>query len=155
MYIVKNVLNLDQYEFDTIEEAVNCVWKKLSKEEQKEIADNYLVYPDNKEHYSFGEYMVDHWKKYFSDYIDLIEENNDQFVMGVPSYAVCYLIYGESEGLNDEDVENIDQWIVSMEKARNGRHFDINPISGREEYFSNNPPFGLPCNVMDCWILYQ
>lgn len=155
MYIVKNVLNLDQYEFDTIEEAIDCVWKKLSKEEQKEIADNYLVYPDNKEHYSFGEYMVDHWKKYFSDYIDLIEENNDQFVMGVPSYAVCYLIYGESEGLNDEDIENIDQWIVSMEKVRNGRHFDISPINGREEYFSNNPPFGLPCNVMDCWILYQ
>lgn len=155
MYIVKNVLNLDQYEFDTIEEAVNCVWKKLSKEEQKEIADNYLVYPDNKEHYSFGEYMVDHWKKYFSDYIDLIEENNDQFVMGIPSYAVCYLIYGESEGLTDEDIQNIDQWVDKMEKANNGRSFDVNPISGCDEYFDSNPCFGLPCYVEDCWIIYH
>lgn len=115
MFFVKPY-DTDCYEFDTIEEAVNCVWKKLSKEEQKEIADNYLVYPDNKEYYSFGEYMVDHWEKYFSDYIDFVEENEDRFVMGVPSYAICYLIYGEPDGLNDEDIENIDQWIVSMEK---------------------------------------
>lgn len=153
MFFVKPY-DTDCYEFDTIEEAVNCVWKKLSKEEQKEIADNYLVYPDNKEYYSFGEYMVDHWEKYFSDYIDFVEENEDRFVMGIPSYAVCYLIYGESDGLTEDDIKNIDSWVEKMQNNNNGKCFDVSPISGRDEYFDPCPCFGLPCDSIDCWIIY-
>lgn len=144
------------YGFDTIEEAVNRVWKKLSKEEKQSIIDAYDQFdPEDNDHYFFEGWLTDNWEKYFSDCIDFVEENKDRFVMGVPSYAICYLIYGEPDGLNDEDIENIDKWVEKMKEQNGGRYFDINPVNGREEYFEPIPPFGLPCNVMDCWILYQ
>lgn len=143
----------NQYEFSYIEEAVDCAWNKLSEEEKQSIIDAYDRFdPEDTEHYFFDDWLTDNWQKYLSDYINEVVEDENNFVMGVPSYAVGYLVYGEADGLNSDDVENIDQWVERMRK--DGKRLEINPISGRDEYFSNNPPFGLPCNVLDCWVLY-
>lgn len=155
MYIVKNFPYEDPKEFDTIEEAIECVWHELSKEERQALRDTYDAFDsDNPEHYFFEEWLADYWKDVLSEYIDYIEETDDRFVMGIPSYAICYLIYGESDDLTCEDIENINRWVEKMQEQRNGRYFDISPVSGREEYFEPVPPFGLPCSVVDCWVFY-
>lgn len=143
----------DRYEFDTIEEAINCAWKKLSLDEQNAIIDDYDSFnPEDEEHYNFEDWLSDHWGKYLSDYIIEVQETEDHFVMGIPSYSICYLINGDSSGLSDEDIKNIDDWVDGMRKE--GKCMDISPISGRDEYFDDTPPFGLPCSSMDCWINY-
>ena len=147
--------NCDCYEFDEISDAVDSAWKKLDEDEQKEIIDAYNKFdPEDTEHYFFDDWLEDNWKIYLSDYISEVVEDENCFVMGIPSYAVCYLIYGESDNLSEEDIKNIDSWVEKMQNDNNGKSFDISPISGRDEYFNPCPCFGLPCNSLDCWIIY-
>ena len=145
----------DCYEFDEISDAVDSAWKKLDEDERKAIIDAYDKFdPEDKEHYFFDDWIEDNWKTYLSDYINEVVEDENCFVMGIPSYALCYLIYGESDNLSEEDIKNIDSWVEKMQNDNNGKSFDISPISGRGEYFDPVPCFGLPCESIDCWIIY-
>lgn len=143
----------DQYEFDTIEDAIDCAFEKLNQDEQNAIIDAYDEFdPEDTEHYYFENWLSENWGKYLSDYIVEVQENEDHFVMGVPSYAICYLVNDDPSGLSDDDIKNINNWVDSMKKE--GKCMDVSPISGRDEYFDSTPPFGLPCNSIDCWINY-
>ena len=155
MYFVKT--RYGDVEYESRCDAAGYAFDQLSEDEQRTIVDAYEEYaPDDiEDHYFFEDWLAENWKTYLSDYMNEVVEDENNFVMGIPSYAICYLYYGDTDNLTDEDIQNIDEWVEKMEKANNGRGFDVNAISGRDEYFDPNPCFGLPCNVEDCWIIYH
>lgn len=67
----------------------------------------------------------------------------------VPVYSLPYLINGDSDGLTDEDVAIIDQWCKRIKI--------ISPITdadgNADVYFTSDPAFGLPADVMDCVVI--
>ena len=155
MYFVKT--RYGDVEYESLFDAVGYAFDRLSENEQWAIVDAYEEYApdDSEDHYFFEEWLSENWETYLSDYMGEAVEDENCFVMGIPSYAICYLYYGDTDNLADEDIQNIDEWVEKMEKANNGRGFNVNPISGRDEHFDPNPCFGLPCDVEDCWIIYH
>ena len=68
----------------------------------------------------------------------------------LPEWAMCYVFNGDKEGLSDEEIKMIDDW---MEEKR---ILHISPPDDDEEsYFTSSPPFGLACNVYDCDVIYK
>ncbi len=64
----------------------------------------------------------------------------------VPTWALCYLINGDIEGLEFGEKEMIDDW-----KQRNGVLDVFCPDDAdSESYFTYYPPFGLACDVVEC-----
>lgn len=62
----------------------------------------------------------------------------------VPEWAICYLEYGEPSGLQDDEQEEIDEWLHS--NFANGfvcEYFwdDVNE-------FDTHPLFGKPCRTI-------
>ena len=66
----------------------------------------------------------------------------------IPSWALNYLINGDTNGLDDEEIAEIDNW---MEEAQ---IYDVCAPKG-EEYFCRYPAFGEPCGVYDCICFYR
>ena len=71
----------------------------------------------------------------------------------IPTWSLPYLINGDSTGLETDEINFIDKWvkdwgveIVSPLTDENNNYID--------SYFSSYPLFGLPCEVVDCDILY-
>ncbi len=69
----------------------------------------------------------------------------------IPTWALCYLINGDSTGLTDEDLAMIDKWYTDN-KVQN-----ITTASEQEgtthPYFSHYPAFGLASEVVDCIVM--
>jgi len=65
-------------------------------------------------------------------------------IYSVPDYAINYLVYGDTDNLTIEDIENIDNWLIAeqLEGAT------ISSISD-SSYFTHKPCFGLPCCCYD------
>lgn len=65
-------------------------------------------------------------------------------IYSVPDYAIAYLVYGDTDNLTVEDLENINNWLVAeqLEEAT------IAAISD-DSYFTFSPCFGLPCCCYD------
>lgn len=65
----------------------------------------------------------------------------------IPTWALDYLINGETEGVNEEEIQAIDQWWKEWKVDT------IYPLTDKEgnaqPYFSNNPMWGLPTEVED------
>lgn len=74
----------------------------------------------------------------------------------VPTYALPALINGDYSGLNQEDSENIDNWVERIRKNHSiTGAIDFNLVDGTyEAYFSHCPAFGLPCDVVKVNVLY-
>lgn len=73
-------------------------------------------------------------------------------IESVPVWALCYLINGDSSGLTKDEIALIDNIVrrQSVELVCTGiDEVDTTP------YFSNNPWFGLPGDVMDCTVVYR
>ena len=67
----------------------------------------------------------------------------------IPSYAVCYLEYGENGGdLSDDDEQAINEFIATDCAGFDCLVFDW---AGESE-FTHYPAFGLPCDVTECTI---
>lgn len=69
----------------------------------------------------------------------------------IPTWALCYLINGDSTSLTDEEVAMIDKWYADNK---------VQTISTASEdegncypYFSPSPCFGLPSEVIDCIVM--
>lgn len=74
-----------------------------------------------------------------------------EFTAKIPEYAVCYIEYADSSALNDEDIQNIDNWLESLREEG----FTSPTFSWGEHYgFTTCPEFGLPCDCVLCTI-YQ
>ncbi len=68
----------------------------------------------------------------------------------IPTYAVCYLEYGDAGGLLDSEIATIDQWLES----EFGDKWPLFNWRGESfQYFTNTPAFGLPCEVEDCEVV--
>ena len=80
---------------------------------------------------------------------------NQQQNASMPSYAMSYLINGDSSGLSFEDKVCIDKWYDSwLEYAESvGGGVVISP-TGEREFFTKYPEFGgLSCDCTECDIL--
>lgn len=65
-------------------------------------------------------------------------------IYSVPDYAIAYLVYGDTDNLTIEDIENIHNWLIAeqLEGAT------VTSISDNS-YFTHSPCFGLPCCCYD------
>lgn len=71
----------------------------------------------------------------------------------IPTWALCYIINGDSEGLTEEDVAQVKGFYETYRKA--GCRIEIiSPQEGCESYFTRYPAFGLPADVEDCDVLF-
>jgi len=59
----------------------------------------------------------------------------------IPTWAICYIANGDDSGISDEDIKEINDFL--------GRYKSPTFEYGEEEYFSNDPAFGLPTNVVE------
>ena len=76
--------------------------------------------------------------------------------LNVPSYALSYLVNGDSSGIEQEDIDNIDNWYnwyVDKAKSLSKTACVIFLAGEGEADFSISPEFGLPCDVVECSIL--
>lgn len=69
----------------------------------------------------------------------------------IPTWALCYLINGDSTGLTDSDLTMIDMWYADNK---------VQTIATASEdegnthpYFSHFPAFGLASEVVDCIVM--
>ena len=72
----------------------------------------------------------------------------------IPSYALSYLINGDSSGLSDEDIATIDKWYKSWQDVADEVNGSIVIATLDErEFHTKYPEFGLPCSCSECDIL--
>lgn len=63
----------------------------------------------------------------------------------IPTWALCYLINGDSTGLESNEIETIREWIYD------NKILDVLPPKSDDEgYFTHYPAFGLACDVVEC-----
>lgn len=67
----------------------------------------------------------------------------------LPSYAVCYVEYGNEDGMSEEDIKLCDEWLASLSEGGQ-LHFEY----GEESYFTKSPAFGLACDCVEVKV-YQ
>lgn len=69
----------------------------------------------------------------------------------VPTYALGYLVNGDTTGLTEQEVSEIDSLLREQAVEL------VCPTSDDEwqPYFSRCPWFGKPCEVVDCDIIYR
>lgn len=73
----------------------------------------------------------------------------------LPSYSLSYLINGDDSGLSEEDLGIIDSWYdIILVLAGNMAVIITTLQDDQDPYFSTSPEFGLPCDVVDCKILF-
>lgn len=70
----------------------------------------------------------------------------------IPTWALCYLINSDPGELDNEDIETVDKWckengisVLSTTSDQEGE--------SSESYFTHNPAFGLPTDVVDCNVI--
>ncbi len=68
----------------------------------------------------------------------------DVFV--VPVWALCYLINGDVNNLEFGEKETVDNWLQRNNILDVWLPEDID----EESYFTNYPPFGKSCMVVEC-----
>ena len=67
----------------------------------------------------------------------------------IPDYALPALINGDYSGLEEEDIQNINEWLERSEIK------EVLPPEDSDPYFSNYPAFGLPTDVWDCQCVLE
>ena len=80
----------------------------------------------------------------------LLEDEAGVTTEQVPEWAMNYLFNGDASGLEEEEIQMVDQWEQQMLEAG----YDLGlmePVSD-EPYFSYYPAFGKGCNVYDVAI---
>jgi hypothetical protein len=77
---------------------------------------------------------------------------NEKYEVQLPTYAICYLEYGETSGLEEEDIKNIDSWAKEYydraEELNGNVVFDYADDAG----FNHFPDFGLACDTITCTV---
>lgn len=65
----------------------------------------------------------------------------------VPSYALPYLVNGDTSGMEPDEVAMIDKWAEAHISSMS--HISV----GEEFGFSTRPAFGLPCDCTVCEVV--
>lgn len=72
----------------------------------------------------------------------------------IPTYALCYLVYGDPTALTDEEIEEIDDMICRRQISHIIPFAEGDEVSN-EPYFSSIPFWGLPTEVEDCMVIFN
>lgn len=72
----------------------------------------------------------------------------------IPTYALPYLVNGDTGGLTDDEIRQIDE-ICREQGIELVVPIGDNVEGGAEPYFSSTPMFGKPAEVEDCIIIYK
>ena len=121
-----------KYPFDT-----DVFEKWLAEKAKKNIEAGMKVVCDN-----------DTFKLYNLTYGECAEMSDGEKVwkMEIPTWALCYLVNGDTDGLDDEEIEMVDDWC-----SRNNVEM-VDPISDGSTSFSPHPEFGDACDVKECFV---
>ena len=78
----------------------------------------------------------------------------ESYPIQLPSYCLSYLFNSDPSGLEDNDIRDTDEGMnFYYDRAKElGGTITINIPENMESYFSPNPEFGLPCDVIDTTI---
>ena len=81
----------------------------------------------------------------------------ENVVERIPGWALCYIVNGDRDSITDEEIQMVDDFYESYRKG--GMEIQgIYPVNDDDEnfeaYFSHCPAFGLPCDVVDCDVMY-
>lgn len=69
----------------------------------------------------------------------------EKYIEKIPTWAICAIINGDYEGLENEDIELINKWLDESNYTIIGC-----PSDDDEPYFTPFPAFGLASDVFDC-----
>lgn len=70
----------------------------------------------------------------------------------IPTWALPYLVNGDTSGLEDSEIAMVDEWWQeSADALPDGAHLTFD-YSG-DEYFAWNTAFGLAATVEDCVLI--
>jgi hypothetical protein len=71
----------------------------------------------------------------------------------IPSWALSYLVNGDSSGISVGDMNTVNRWLEHWTEyaERVSGILNINPVS-EFEFFTRYPEFGLPCHCTECDI---
>ena len=69
----------------------------------------------------------------------------------VPTWSLGYLVNGDSTGLTDEEIAQIDKWSNDLKIEIISP--DIDAWGNTHPYFTHIPAFGLPTEVEDCTLI--
>ncbi len=69
----------------------------------------------------------------------------------IPTWALCYLINGDSTGLTDEDLAMIDKWYTDNKVQTVTTASEVE--GSTHPYFSHFPAFGHASEVVDCIVM--
>jgi hypothetical protein len=74
--------------------------------------------------------------------------------LNMPDYALSYIVNGDSSGLYETEIAEIDDYMGYFEKIarEKGGYVLFNTVND-EPFFSRNPEFGLACNCYESKIL--
>lgn len=67
-----------------------------------------------------------------------------------PSYALTYLLYGDSDGMEEEDIANFEKWSSSF---KNGIAY-TEYVEGGDDEFCRYQAFGLACSTVTVNVFY-
>ena len=73
---------------------------------------------------------------------------SDRVTIGIPEWAIEALVYDDYSGLSDSECALIRGWMREESVC-----VVCPPNDYDEPYFSNEPAFGLPCEVLNCVCL--
>lgn len=81
-----------------------------------------------------------------------------EYDVRLPDYSICYLINGDSSGLDESDILTIDNCMkrfYDIADSVNGSLIIsvMDSDDNQESYFSSSPLFGFPCHVYDAKII--
>lgn len=154
-YIFRNY-DLDYEEFESVWDGYDYLMDVIGPEEFLLNLSKAMGTDELSEDLAFIFRMNDFedWKEYkFGETRDEISngvikseyeaEEDSRTIEHVPQYAVTYMMYGESDGLTDEDVETIDNFMSGK-----GIGTITGTVEGTENEFDNNPAFGLPTSTV-------
>lgn len=66
--------------------------------------------------------------------------------MDIPTWAICYLVNGDKDGLTEEDIETADDWWNKNNVVL------VDPIGAGDASFSSDPEFGPASDVEECFV---
>ena len=71
------------------------------------------------------------------------------YTCNIPAWSVCYIEYGDADGLSEEDIDTVDDWMKSLNKAG---FTELVFSIGEDTGFHMFPEFGLGCDCVECTI---
>jgi len=79
----------------------------------------------------------------------------ESYTEQVPTWAICYLCYGDRSDLRDSEVRLIESWYSSLRSDAQRLGAEVCLDYGQEyPEFTNHPAFGLPCEAQLVTVNY-